>query len=231
MTLNKFYSSLQKFSTLKKAPLRENHELRYCYINASDFGSEIKVIIGRINKELKKLGKIEKITFSLLKENKEDKSAIKLAIKIIKLIVELRLDIKDFFIHTRIFLDILCRIIKIQYGKKGEQLPQSMTALLKSKEVLKIDEKFFKELRNKMIWYNDFVEKGRDRIVHKLGNLVFTNTKEGKLGFDIPNHFTLSWGTQTVKPIEDYIENTIKNLSEMVDYLIANLKLDAQQPK
>lgn len=222
MTFNEFYASLRRFDDfLKKLPLKENQELSTCRIEASDFGSEIKVIVSRIEVELKSVVKIENIILDLVKENKQEE-AMKLVLKWMKPFVKLRLDIKDFFIHTRMFLDILCRIIKICYCKNGQQLPLSMTDLLKNKKSLEIDKSFFEELRKKMSWYNNFV-KSRNRIVHYLGQLVFTNTREGKFGFGIRKKINSEVGADTVKSIEEFIEETFKNLTEVLNYLTQNL--------
>ncbi len=234
MSLNEFHISLTNFDkNFKKLIPKENHELYISFFEASDFYHEIKVVVKRIKTELTEFIKAEKIIFDIVKENEHDERIRKFALKAVKSFVKLRLDIKDFFIHTRIFLDILSRIIKLAFGTRGEQLPKSMSRLLneKYKRALEIDKIFFEKFKMKMIWYNDFVDNGRDRIVHELGQLVFTNTREGKLGFDILKSFNSSWGTDTVNDVEDFIETTFKNLSEITNYLTDNLKFDIQQTK
>jgi hypothetical protein len=56
----------------------------------------------------------------------------------------LRLDLKDLYIHTRMFLDLLCKVIKLSYGKRGNQLPsRSMNELLaKRDKAVQLDPEF-----------------------------------------------------------------------------------------
>jgi hypothetical protein len=139
-----------------------------------------------------------------------------------------RLDMKSFFIFTQIFLDTLARIIRLTYGKKGEQLPYNMTDLLKSRKAMELDEEFFENLREKMIWYSDFNDK-RDDIVHWLGSIRSTTTRQGDMGFDIlkfdihakemKKEQRSSWGTKTVLSAMVYIQETINNLSVTISYI------------
>jgi len=223
----KIKDSIKKFThILKGAKSKENPELFRCYMEISDFSDELDVIIKRIETELTSFTKNKEKVLNLWKKDKNDKSINRILLKTLNSFIKIRLDIKDFFIHTRMFLDVVSRIIMISYGKRGMQLPDSMSKLLKNEKSLEINKSFFKELRGKMNWYNDFVDEGRDLIVHKRGHLVFTNTKDGKFGFDILKHFDSKWGTETVNSIEDFIDKTLENLSEVLDYLTENLKFD-----
>jgi len=225
MVFNRFQTSIKNFiRILRIAKPKGDSELFRCYMETSDFDSEIEIITKRIEKELTEFVKSEKMLLNLWKKDEEHKSIDRLLPKTLKLFIKLRLDIKDFFIHTRMFLDIIARIVKVSYGKKGMQLNDSMSGLLKNEKSIEINKSFFKELREKMNWYNDFVREGRDIIVHKRGHLVFTNTKDGKFGFDILKRLDSTWGTETVNSIEDFIDKSLENLSEVLDYLTENLK-------
>jgi len=223
MGIKDFSNLLHKFSDiLKQSPLMDNPKFNACHMNASDFNYEIEIIIDRVKNDLNEFDKTCKKMLLLVK--KEKKVTKRLGMNAIMLLFKSRLDIKDFYMHTRIFLDVLCKIIKIFYGKRGKQLPESMSKLLKNKKSLDVDNKFFTGLRKEMTWYDDFVEEGRDRIVHKLAQFRFANTKEGKSGFQILKSFNETWGTKTVKSIENFIDNTLSDLTKLIDYLIRNLR-------
>ena len=134
-----------------------------------------------------------------------------------------RLDVKSFFLFTRIFLDTLARIVKLCYGRKGGKLSDRIVPMLKDEECVKVwkklDYNFYKGLKNRMVWIDNFV-KTRVEIVHYLGSMRSTQTKDGKFGFDIKGLRTNpSWGTHTVKSVTDYMDNTLHNLSEVLLYI------------
>ena len=199
MKYSEFLVSVKKFNEkLKKLDKNKKSKLSECRITASDsLNCEIKIIIDRIEKELREFVKTQTTLIKLFKENKQQKLIKKLARKLIITFIKLQLDIKDFFIHTNIFLDTLHRIVKIIYGKQDET---------------------YYEFEKKMKRFDDFTKK-RNQIIHMLAMVKFTNTENGKLGFDIPKSFNSTWGSKTVKSVDDFIEGTLEDLAKILDYL------------
>lgn len=194
----------------------KNTEKLDIYGSYLHYRDEIEVIIDRIEAETRKSMILSKKTFEALQ--KDEKPDEELGIESIKNWILITVDMKSFFIFTRIFLDTLARIIR-QYYPQGHQLSWRMSKLIKSRKLRKLDSDFAKGLRDKMRWWDDFVET-RVEIEHYLGNLRSTLTRDGKFGFDILGLRTRkSWGTDTVESITDYIRKILHNLSEVISYI------------
>lgn len=182
-----------------------------------DYSEEIKIIVDRIEAETQRSMILSKTLHEALQKDEEPDE--KLGIESIKNLMLIRLDIKSFFIFTRIFLDTLAWIIKQYYAEEGVQLPRRMRELVKSKTLKKSDSAFAEGLKDKMGWTNSFVET-RVEIEHHLGSIYSTTTKNGEFGFDILGLRTRhDWGTNTVESITDYIRETLHNLSEVISYI------------
>lgn len=199
---------------MRKDKSGEKSEIFGSYI---DYRVEIEVIVERIESETQKHTMLTQKVFEAIKEGKKGKEIPdEWAIESLKNLVEIRLDVKSFFVFTRIFLDTLARIIRVYYGKTGHQLPSDMSDLVKHKKLESLDSGFSKDLREKMSWMDDFRET-RVEIEHYLGDMRSTNTINGKFGFDIRGLRRREiWGTHTVKPIIDYMRNTLDSLSEVI---------------
>jgi hypothetical protein len=183
------------------------------------YGDEIKVIVDRIEAETQKDMTLSKTLHETLQKGEEPDE--KWGKESIKNWILITLDIKSFFIFTRIFLDTLAWIIKQYYGKTGDQLSSDMRKLVKS---TKFDDDFAKGLKSRMQWIEDFV-KTRVKIEHYLGGIRSTTTKNGKFGFDIHSSKTRhDWGTDTVESITDYIGETLNNLSEAISYIHSKIQ-------
>jgi hypothetical protein len=213
---NKVQSDLSKWLSTN-----ETHVNFLLYESFQFYFIDITNIIDRIENEAQVIGIIIKSPPEVKEEDYFD--SLRNHVKNWELF---RLDIKSFFVFTKIFLDTLARIIICVYGEKGVQLPPNMTDLLKKKALNlenELDAEFFANLRNKMIWYKDFNEK-RDDIVHWLGS-VRKATMNGKTSFDIlkfdihakeqKKEQREEWGSKTVIPLE-YLKETIDNLSEVI---------------
>lgn len=203
-------SWLERRITTFKFLLRENYD---CY------QIEISHIISRIEKELKIFNITEKEFLNLQEKNM--KTLENLSIKSYKNLMLFILDFKSFFVFTQIFLDTLARIIRSTYGKKGKQLPQNMTALLRSKKAMELDADFFDKLRKKMAWYGIFNDR-RDSIVHWLGNVRTTPSLKDDVEFDVlkfdihAKEQRKLWEINAVNSALDYIEETMGNLSRVI---------------
>lgn len=223
MDFSDFDRSFDKLRTILKDMISDNKNAEKLEIYGSylDYRREMKVIVQRIETETQKHVMLTQKILKALQEEKEIDD--EWSIESLKNLIRIRLDVKSFFIFTRIFLDILARIVKLCYGKKGDQLSYRMSRLLKSKKCVSVwmtlDYEFYKGLKDRMLWMNDFV-KSRVEIEHYLGSMRSTQTKDGKFGFDILGLRThRSWGTHTVKSITDYVSNTLTNLSEVISYI------------
>lgn len=207
---------------IKERLNKDNIELGICYGAYSDFVSELGIIVNRIKEDVSDIEEIDKQIFEDVKKNVKIEEPQRYA-KILHHFSRLNLDIKDFFIHTRIFLDTICRIIKISYGKKGEMLPLSMSDLLKNKASLDIDNAFFQGLRQKMTWFDEF-RSHRVRIEHRLSEIKMATGFGEKFKFQILKSFTESWGSETMQPLLDYIVEIVSNLKELSDFLNLNIE-------
>ena len=195
------------------ADAQKTHYRITVYGDYFDYNGQIKSIVGRIEDESQKFVSFSKQVFT---EMGKEKPNNELLLQLGDNLVLLRLDIESFYIFTRMFLDTLARVVRLLYGKNGEQLPTSMTDLLKSKKFEGLDNNFSSGLREKMSWYDDFTLT-RDNIVHFLGSMVSTPTRDGSLGFGILGvKDEPSWGTDTMKPIIRYVEDILNRLSEVI---------------
>jgi hypothetical protein len=182
-----------------------------------DYGGEIRIIVERIENETQRFMILSKTVFEALQKDEEPDE--RWGIESIQNSTLIRLDIKSFFVFTRVFLDTLAQMIKQCYGKKGDQLPSHMRKLIENETFQNLDSVFAEGLKARMQWMDDFV-KTRDEIVHHLGSIVSTTTRNGKFGFGILGLRTRhEWGTDTVESVTDYISETLDNLSKVISYI------------
>lgn len=189
-----------------------------------DYGCETKIIVERIENETQRFMILSKTIFEALQKGKDPDE--EWGTESMQNLILIRLDIKSFFVFTRIFLDTLAQIIKQCYGKKGDQVSSHMRKLVKSEAFENLDSVFAEGLKSRMQWMADFVTT-RDEIVHHLGSIVSTTTENGKFGFDILGLRTRhDWGTSTVESIADYINETLRNLSDVMSYIHSKFQCD-----
>jgi len=188
----------------------------------ADSSTDIKIITERIDKEL--VLHSDFIKKFLARMSKELEPVSNEMEKMVRNSDFLRLDVKSFFIFTRIFYDTICRFIRLTYGDMGIQLPRSMNRLLTRKSVraraIEMDKDFFSGFFEVMSGFHEIRDK-RDEIVHSLGSMRSTTAKNGTWGFDIIGlrDKGRSWGTNTVQSISGYIEETIKSLTEALRFI------------
>jgi len=186
------------------------------YGNYIDYGEEIKYIVHRIETEVNEYVESDRKIVEMMRRNGLDEESLKVRVKYWQL---LRLDIKSFFVFTRIFLDTLARIVKLHFGKGGEQLPPNMRDLVDNEALIKLDPDFARELKKKMSWMNDFVEH-RVEFEHYLGGIPSTVTKDGKFGFSIRGlRIRGDSRTSTVESVVDYMREILSHLSEDIQFI------------
>lgn len=232
MKISNFHKSFEKLKEFLEENSFPNLSVyaKLCYYTKFlDFYREVNVIIKRIEADMNTFDTYsKKALMTMVVQNKSiDKKNIpdETAKIIVDAFVKLNLDIKSFYVFTKIFLDCLAEIISIFHRKESSELKKSMTDLLKDIRNKKIsdDDNFFSILEGKLKWYDSFTDD-RDRIVHKYPQLKFTNTKDQKFGYKMLKELNETWGSETVKSIDDDIQEKLSYLSEILDYMTSDLK-------
>jgi hypothetical protein len=192
---------------------RENINKLGIYGNYLDWGYEIKHIVHRIETEVDEYSTSNRRLFEMMRKNVFDEELSEVRVKYWVL---LRLDIKSFFIFTRIFLDTLARIVRLCFGEKGRNLPWSMNKLVKNKVLACLDPEFARELKSRMSRMTILV-KHRVEFEHYLGGIPMTTIKDDKFGFIIRG-LNIQGDTDgsTVESIADYLRETLFSLSEII---------------
>lgn len=191
------------------------------------YGYEIKIIIGRIEEETQAYLKLFR-EISEMRQRGEEPSD-ELWHDVLEYHPLIRLDIKSFFIFTRIFLDTLARIIRLGFGEKGRQLPWDMTDLVGHKTLMKLDPDFAEGLKARMSWMDTFVER-RVKLEHYLGKILrYTTSSDGRFGFDIQGTKSDGqWGTDVVDSMTEYMEEILSRLSEVIVYIYSSARARAR---
>lgn len=233
MNLERFNTEFSRLLDLLKKegfPQKTVRKESYVYSRFVDFYSELHIIVERLEKEIYEYDSF----IGYFKDYAMRKRALgeQLDDERIKDYMEnmerLMLDLSDFYIYSRRFLDTLTMAIKyhlVNIGRKIE-MTNSMSELLKKEKLKqykkKIDYAFFDGLEKNISWVSNFKDY-RDGLLHDCDHFVFTNTISGKLGYDIMNEAKTSWGTETVRDISGELQSTIDHLSDLLEYLSVNL--------
>lgn len=238
MKSGRFYESFKKFGFFlihnKFDKISGNAKL--CYdTKYIPFFDEISSVIERIEYDIDTFDSFTKklMPIILSKDNEEfindsrKQEIHEYQDTIFDAFTKLNLDIKSFYIFTKIFLDCLAEIIAICYKERIKK--RSMSSFLndigKQKKKVIVDNKtFFSRLEQLLDWYDDF-NINRHIIVHRYPQLKYTNTKDGKFGYTMLKKLSETWGSETVKPIKDDIIEKISRLSDILEYLTSNLEI------
>ena len=237
MNLERFDSEFSKlFDLLKNEGFPKNNDRTELdlYGRFASFHSELLIINARLSEEIEfshleneyfrdyAMGKV-KLYRSRLRKGLENH-------------IKLMIDLSDFFFYTRRFLDTLTMVIRFQFktiGKTKYQMTDRFRDLLNKAKLEKykqeIDYDFFDGLEKKIAWAKDFRDC-RDGLMHQGYYFVFTTTRKEKLGFDIMNKTKTSWGKNAVKDISEELQKTIDNLSDLLEFISANLPQDITSP-
>jgi hypothetical protein len=142
---------------------------------------------------------------------------------------KIQLDFSDFYTYTRIFLDTLTECIRLSFrsvgNKKYSLIRKSVKFFwLEKMKTYKneIDYHFFEGLEKEVSWIRNFKDS-RDKLSHHFAHFVLSLTRKGELGYDIIDKTREYWGTDTVKDILIELQNTVDNLSNLMEYLHRNL--------
>jgi len=224
MNLERFERQYSNLANLFKERGLDKKPIFVKFVN---YGFEAKIITSRLEEEIAYATSLLKSIFSDVKRKEVNEDKIK---EYVMTLAKIRLDILDFYTYTRIFLDTLTVSIKLSFkcvgNKKWNLMKNSVKCLLNEKKLRtykkEIDSDFFEGLEEKVSWIRDF-KNHRDGLTHRFSYLVFSNTREGGLGYDIMDKTKESWGTDTVKGVLKELQNIIDNLSDLMEYLYRNL--------
>jgi hypothetical protein len=193
-----------------------------------DYHSQAIIITSRLEEDVTDVKSFQKyMVKNLKKDGKINDTEIQ---KFSLTFPKLMLDLSDFYIYSRIFLDTLTVCIERSFKSAGKEnwkfKRHSINCLLNEDEMQKykneIDLDFFEGLEKKLTWIRDF-RKSRDGLLHEYFHFVFMTTRQGDLGYDIMDRVKTSWGTDTVKGILKELQNIIDKLTDLIEYLLKNL--------
>lgn len=181
------------------------------------FSERILEELGKSNKEVKQL--LGKIKGNEWKTNEEIKELSEKYIKDIKL---LRTDIVAYYFFIRALMDVFCRIIIINYRKKGKPLSHSMNRLLEKIKNKKnpIEDAFFNDLPKQLEWFPKFKDE-RDNLLHELHTIII-------MGDNLGTHFQVGTQKGTFSSaemilIDEFVKDTNKKIEELKEFLMKNL--------
>ena len=143
-----------------------------------DYHSEVSIITSRLEEEIAWYESFKKYVFTCVKEKREIRDSE--MEKYMLCIPKLMLDLSDFYIYTRIFLDTLTVCIRLSFKNAGNKnwniIERSVNCLLNENKMQtyksKIDLGFFEGLEKKLAWISDF-RKSRDGLLHKFHHLLW----------------------------------------------------------
>jgi len=192
---------------------KDKHKLDV-YESFRNYEPEIKIIVKRIEEETREYINLSKKILEIADTGEDPDD--KLVDDFLRHFSLIRLDIKSFFIFTRIFIDTLAKIARLRFGDKWrEQLPPTMKDLLKHEKFSTLDPDFAEGFRNKMSWMTTFIET-RDEIMHHLGSIQRYTIIEGEFGFRI--HGSTFRKNGEFLRTKDMTE-ILSNLSEVISFI------------
>jgi hypothetical protein len=231
MELEEFQESLLRLTSFLRSGgffATPNRLEAHVFGRLVDYEGQIPIILHRIEQDIEDHQLSTKISFESMKAVKElDDTVIKDGIVALE---KLMLDLSDFYVYTRIFLDALALTVKLSFKKSGNKNADLMKHTIKcllNKQTLniykqKIDQRFFVGLEQHLSWITDFRDS-RDGLVHQYHHFVFTYTKQGEMGYDIMDLTKISWGTESVKAIMPEIKKHVDDLTKLLNYLQSQL--------
>ena len=188
------------------------------------YNFEVKIITSRLESEINEFILLNN-SFLQSFRNGHEPSLAKTE-ELITTLSKIQLDLSDFYIHTRIFLDTLNVCIKYSFKSAGNKewniMTNSITGLLNERKIRtykkEIDSQFFGGLENKISWIR-YLKDSRDNLLHKYHHFVFTDTKQREMGYDLIGKIGSIWGTETVKPVLKELQSFLDNISDLMGYL------------
>jgi len=204
------------------------------YAKFLDYRLYLRIITSRLESEITEFISINDSFLECFRRGTQPN--LEKAEELITVLSKISLDFSDFYIHTRIFLDILNMCIKISFKNAGnrnwEVMKDSISGLLNERKMQtykrQIDPKFFEGLEKGISWVC-YLRDSRDRLVHEMHHFVYTDTRQDEKGYDLIGKVGRTWGIETVKPILKEVQGFLDNLSDLMKYLHESLPRTQQQ--
>jgi hypothetical protein len=231
MELKRFEKSFSKLTNLFRTKGFYKNPNRFeidVFGKIADYQLQVLIITGRLEEDISFDRANTKYVFDCLRDGKDinDEEMKKGILNHVKL----NLDLFDFFIYTRLFLDALTIGIKLSFITAGNKnaciMEHTMSCLLNNNKLQtyknKIDLHFFSGLEKHLSWIAT-LKDSRDGLLHQQNYFVYTNTRQGELGYGIMDREKVEWGTDTVKPILAEVQTVINEVTDLIKYLNNNL--------
>lgn len=203
------------------------HEKRI-YSRLLGYRLDLGIITSRIEKEIADFEVLQRTVFHELQNRK--KLHEELTKEFVWTMHMILLDISDFYIYTRVFLDTIAGSIRHSFKSAGNENWKNMESnitMLTNREKLeackeKIASDFFEGIEKKVRWIPDFV-RSRNLLMHKYTLPKIATTKNGKIGYNIDFIHGIDWNRYTFAPIIEELQKVINNLSDLMKHLSTNL--------
>lgn len=222
------YSILLNFFNKQGFHRNPDVQERGIYSRLLGYRLDVGIITSRLEKEISDFDVLKRNIFQIL-QNKE-KLHEKSTEEFVWTMHRILLDVSDFYIYTRIFLDAIASSIRQSFKSAGNEnwkiMENSITMLTNKKKLQTckegISSDFFEGLEKKVHWIHDF-KKTRNFLIHEYSLPKIATTKNGKLGYAIDVAKEIDWDTYTYTPIFKDLQKVINNLSDLMKYLSTNL--------
>jgi len=193
-----------------------------------DYEFELKIITSRLESEIEEFIPIEKNFFQQIAIGNQPSVAD--GDVLIYTLAKISLDVSDFFVYTRVFLDTLYMCIrysfKVSGNSKWKLMKNSAKELLNEEkmQVLKkeIDAGFFEGLEQRTSWIHS-LRGTRNGLLHRLNHFTYMETIQAKHGYDLKGKIGGTWGIEKIRPILGQLQVYVDKLADMMEYLNKNL--------
>lgn len=222
------YSILLNF--FRKEGFHKNPDVqeKKIYARLLGYRLDVEIITSRLEKEITDFEVVKSNVFHRLKSKR--KIPEELAKELIWTMHMILLDISDFHIYTRIFLDTIAGSIRHSFRSAGNEnwktLESNIRVLTNEKKLeackKRISSDFFEGVKEKVRWISGFT-KSRNLLMHEHSLPRISTTRNGKLGYNIDSAKGIDWDRYSFTPILEEIQRVIANLSDLMKYLSANL--------
>jgi hypothetical protein len=225
MELNQFEIAVLKLNHLFKLSFFEEGAFgEDVIVKTTDFWVRAFIIAERIEEDVS----LYKRNYDSLSKSLKNrtKANIEESKKYLINLQKIDLDISDFYIYTRQFLDALTVGIKLTLiragNKEAQRIEHSLSCLLNSNKMCiyknTIDQQFFSGLEEHLIWAST-LRDSRDGLVHFYNYLVFTDTNQGEVG----NGTKKQRGFANIRSIIGEVQTAIDNMTALLEYIYENL--------
>jgi len=223
----------RKEGFFKRGMLASDFEEVDLYAKFLDYQLYLRIIASRLESEITEFISMND---SFLDYRRGIQPNLEKAEALITVLSQISLDFSDFYIHTKIFLDILTMCIRMSFKNAGNRnwkvIGDNISELLNERKMQtykrQIDLRFFEGLEKEISWVY-YLRESRNKLVHRLPHFVYTNTRQDEKGYDLIGKVGQTWGAETVKPILEEVQGFLDNLSDLMRYLYESLPRTQQE--